>query len=137
MAEVGRPLKFNSVEELQSKIDEYFKICEETQSKPLISELALHLDTSRETLSDYKDKPEYSDSLKKAKQKCEIVLERNLVEGKVNPTGTIFNLKNNYGWRDKTEIEHSGEITENQNIVLDPERQALAKKVAEEIKKNL
>jgi CO dehydrogenase/acetyl-CoA synthase gamma subunit (corrinoid Fe-S protein) len=31
-------------------------------------------------------------------------------------------------------IEHSGQITE--NIVLDPEREAIAKKVAEEIKKS-
>jgi hypothetical protein len=24
------------------------------------------------------------------------------------PTGVIFNLKNNYGWRDKNETEHTG-----------------------------
>lgn len=99
----GRPLKFQSVEELQEKIEEYFSKCKTEGKKPIISGLALHLDTTRETLCDYRDKDEYSYSIKRAKQRCEAILEENLVEGKVNPTGTIFNLKNNYGWKDKTE----------------------------------
>lgn len=107
----GRPLKFQSVEDLDKKIDEYFTLCEEKKQKPLITELAYYLDTSRETLCDYKEKDGFSDSLKKAKQRCEIILERNLIEGKVNPTGSIFNLKNNYGWKDKTETEHSGSFS--------------------------
>lgn len=106
----GRPLKFESPQILEDKINEYFAKCEEKGQKPLITELALFLDTTRETLCDYREKDEYSDSIKKAKLRCQITLERNLVEGKVNPTGTIFNLKNNYGWRDKSEseVEHKG-----------------------------
>ena len=109
----GRPLKFESPQVLEEKINEYFAKCEAKGEKPLITELALFLDTTRETLCDYRDKDEYSDSIKKAKLRCQVALERNLVEGKVNPTGTIFNLKNNYGWRDKTEVEneHKGEMS--------------------------
>ena len=116
MADVGRPLKFKSVEELDTKINEYFDLCEEKKEKPLITGLAIHLDTSRKVLCEYSEKDEFSNSIKKAKSKCELCLERNLVEGKVNPTGSIFNLKNNYGWHDKIETEHSGEIK--QDITL-------------------
>ncbi len=116
----GRPLKFETPDILEEKINEYFKQCEEKGLKPLITELALHLGTTRETLCDYNEKDEYSDSIKKAKLRCQVALERNLVEGKVNPTGTIFNLKNNYGWRDKneTDITTQGEKIQSGVVIL-------------------
>lgn len=109
----GRPLKFQSPELLEDKINEYFAKCEAEKRIPFVTELAFHLDTSRETLCNYEEKEPYFDTIKRAKERCEMWLERNLIEGKVNPTGTIFNLKNNYGWRDKTEVEneHKGEMT--------------------------
>lgn len=111
----GRPLKFDSPKVLDEKINEYFAKCEEKGEKPFISELAYFLDTSRETLREYKERPEFVDSIKRALARCEIALEKNLIEGKVNPTGTIFNLKNNYGWRDKseTDVTSGGEKIEN------------------------
>lgn len=101
----GRPLKFETPEILQEKIEAYFKKCEDKGERPFISELAYYLDTSRETLCNYEEKEPFFDTIKRAKERCEIVLEKNLIEGKINPTGTIFNLKNNYGWRDKTETD--------------------------------
>lgn len=101
----GRPLKFKTVEELDEKINQYFTKCENEGKRPFITEMAFYLDTSRETLREYKERPEYVDSIKRALARCEMELERNLLEGKVNPTGAIFNLKNNYGWRDKTETD--------------------------------
>jgi len=101
----GRPLKFETPEELDEKINEYFTKCEQKGERPFITELAYYLDTSRETLREYKERPEYVDSIKKALMRCEMALEKNLIEGKINPTGTIFNLKNNYGWKDKTETD--------------------------------
>jgi len=82
-----------------------------TEQKPYtITGLAIALDTSRETLLDYREKEEYSDSLKAAKEKCQAFVEKSLFT-LPNVTGPIFNLKNNYGWKDKTEVESSGEIT--------------------------
>ena len=101
----GRPLKFATPELLQEKIEEYFAKCKQEGTQPFITELAYYLDTSRETLREYKERPEFVDSIKSALTRCEMALERNLIEGKVNPTGSIFNLKNNYGWRDKTETD--------------------------------
>lgn len=80
-----------------------------------ITGLALALDTSRETLLDYEKgkydngdeidgyNADFSDTIKRAKEKVQNYLEMNL--NSTSPTGTIFNLKNNYGWKDKTENE--------------------------------
>lgn len=87
-----------------------------TKQKPYtITGLALALDTSRETLLDYEKgkyddddpiedhKPEFSDTIKRAKIKCQNYAEVMLFAN--SPTGAIFNLKNNYGWKDKTETD--------------------------------
>jgi hypothetical protein len=127
----GRPLKFKSAKELQKKIDEYFESCFEEvwqqnaegnwepvldrhgeilrrQIKPFtITGLALALDTTRETLLDYEEKDEFSDTIKRAKQRCENYAEEQLFKTNAkNITGIIFNLKNNYGrWADKQEVD--------------------------------
>lgn len=95
-------MKFTTPEELQEKVDAYFNQCDETKEPYTITGLALALDTTRETLLDYEGKDVYSDTIKKAKQRCHNYAEKYLYTGK-NVTGAIFNLKNNYGWKDKTE----------------------------------
>lgn len=106
----GRPVKFSSVEELQSKIDEYFET-EDGKETPTVTGLAIALDISRETLNDYGNNKsdEFSDAIRRAKAKVAVVLEQKLYGN--NVTGLIFNLKNNFGWKDKTEtdIKHSND----------------------------
>lgn len=86
-----------------------------------ITGLAVALGTTRETLLDYelgkhdgKDLTaeqlieneqidDFSDTIKKAKLRIYADTEQQLYKGK--PIGAIFSLKNNYGWRDKTEVE--------------------------------
>ena len=103
MNQVGRPLKFQSVEELESKIDAYFN------KTPIedwtITGLAIALDTFRSTLCDYEDKDEYYYTIKKAKQAVEHSYEIDLK--KHGRTGTIFALKN-FDWKDKQEQEMYG-----------------------------
>lgn len=72
-----------------------------------VTGLANALDTTRETLLDYENKPEnaaFSDAIKRAKGFIHQYAEEYLFEGK-NQTGAIFNLKNNYGWVDRTETD--------------------------------
>lgn len=133
----GKPLKFKTKKELEDKIQAYFDSCWKqkidmygnpvfikdskgkktnikvmVQFKPYtITGMALFLDTTRETLLDYEAKEKYSDTIKKAKEACQAYAEESLFVGK-NPAGAIFNLKNNYNrWKDKTETEHSGNVT--------------------------
>ena len=96
--------KYN-IEELQEKIDEYF---ESNPEKPTVTGLAYFLGfESRQSLYDYKDRPESSYTIKKAVLKIESKHEERLYEN--GSTGSIFWLKNR-DWKDKQETEHSGEI---------------------------
>ena len=68
---VGRPLKFESVQELQDKIDLYFE--ETAKDEWTITGLALALDTYRQTLINYEEKDEFMDTIKKAKLKSDFI----------------------------------------------------------------
>lgn len=156
----GRPPKFESPEQLQKLIDNYFEWCEphpeivtewirpkkkiikddkeievDDFDEPMytheierltrrvsytINGLAMFLDTTRETLLDYEHNDRFSDTIKAAKTKIQNELELSLYGNSV--TGVIFNLKNNYGWKDKTEVDTtiSGELkTGNSNPELE------------------
>lgn len=115
MAQTGRPRKFETVEELQKQIDAYFKLCEDKGKPYTITGLALSLDTFRKVLLDYENeydfqgvsaklKKQFSNAIKKAKAK---VLEYNeeLLYRDKQVAGVIFNLKNNFGYVDKHEID--------------------------------
>ena len=117
MADTGRPPKFKTVEELQNAIDLYFIECEDPEKpgqylRPLtITGLANALDTSRQTLLEYQGEvegreksQEFADAIKRAKRKVEQYVEEYMFTGK-NQTGVIFNAKNNFGWKDKTETD--------------------------------
>lgn len=112
---VGRPLKFGSVEELQLKIDQYFE--DTLKEEWTWTGLALYLDTSRETLREYKERPEFVDSLKKALLRVENGYEIDLK--KHGRSGSIFALKN-FDWKDKTEtdITTGGDKLEGYNPAL-------------------
>lgn len=98
----GRPAKYKNKEELQEKIDKYFRECDEKEEPYTVTGLGLALDMSRQDLINYSNKEDFFDTIKKAKQKVENYLEKRLIKDS-SATGIIFNLKNNYGWKDKQE----------------------------------
>lgn len=109
----GRPMKWNSPKELENLIEVYFLSLEDPDKPgvylrpPTITGLALALGTNRETLCNYEKRDEFFDTIKEAKSRCEQWVEENAMLGKANATFSIFNLKNNYGWKDKTEVENT------------------------------
>ena len=125
----GRPRKYTEAEQMQYKIDKYFESCFipardergniqrdydgkiiKRQIRPFtITGLALALDMDRRSLVNYSKDEEFFPTIKKARLKIENYLEESLISGG-NSTGVIFNLKNNYGWKDKQEVEHSGTV---------------------------
>ena len=113
----GRPLKYNDVNDMVKIIDDYFNegggayvlVGKESYYQPTISGLAYALGMCTETLRCYSSKDEFSATIKAAKQKVEMALENRLYGSAV--TGAIFNLKNNFGWKDKSEQEVSTEVT--------------------------
>jgi hypothetical protein len=111
----GRPPIFKTPDELQEAIDWYFfdahyDSCGFPRTflkyHPTVAGLALALGFScRQSITDYSEKDEFSSTIKKAKLRIEQYLEEALHGNSV--TGIIFNLKNNFGWKDKTEHEHT------------------------------
>lgn len=118
----GRPAKYKSAEELQIKIDQYFlpeNICTrkvvvgkgDNQEVvklpcPTITGLVMFLGyCDRQSFYDMEADRQFSDTIKKARNRIAHAYELNL-HGPY-PVGSIFALKN-FGWSDKTEVEHSG-----------------------------
>lgn len=120
---VGRPPKYKTPEEMQVVIDEYFAECDnrlkEIHTKEgdsvavcipepyTMSGLAYALDMSRQALLEYNKKDQFLVTIKRARARVERDVERRLLEGTVGAAGPIFNLKNNFGWKDKSEIENT------------------------------
>ena len=105
----GRPKKYTEVEIMQQKINKYFEECNKNNEPYTVTGLCLALDICRDTLLEYSKDKRFSDTIKKAKLKVENYLERHLITDN-STTGIIFNLKNNFGWTDKQQLEHSGNI---------------------------
>lgn len=108
MAKRGRPKKYTEIDVMQQKIDEYFKKCDENNKPYTMSGLALALDMDRRSLLNYSKNDEFFLTIKKARNKVETYVEERLFYP--NATGVIFNLKNNFNWEDKQELNHSGNI---------------------------
>jgi hypothetical protein len=101
----GRPPIFETPEQLEDLIQAYF---DENEEKVTITGLAYYLGfESRQSIYDYKEKPEFTYILKRATLWIESQYELKLSGNAV--TGSIFALKN-MGWKDKQETEHSGSI---------------------------
>lgn len=131
MAQVGRPLKFKTPEDMQAVIDAYFAKCDphvedfqylewnkehqeqEIKTVKRITEqvpytmagLADALDLSRQALMEYDDRDGFGDTIKKARRKVEIYVEQLMLKSNGVVAGVIFNAKNNFGWRDRSETD--------------------------------
>ncbi len=100
-----RPLKYKTVEELEAAIKEYFNSRQLQVMPPTIAGLALWLGfEDRQSIYDYKDRPAFSCTIKKAITAMEDYAEQRLLVGEGSSTGAIFWLKN-HGWKDKTETD--------------------------------
>lgn len=118
----GRPPKYDTAEQLQAKIDEYFTkgvplkekvITNQTTIKipvPTITGLVLYLGyCDRQSFYDLEKQPKFSYTIKKARSRIENNYEELLIMG--GGAGAIFALKN-FGWVDKQETKITGDIKE-------------------------
>ena len=132
----GRPEKYSDVESLSAKIEEYFNYCDK-QTKTYITKngppktsykpytvigLCNFLGICRETFSQYQKDRRFSDATRSAKSRCEAWLEEHAINGETQPLVSIFSLKNNYGWKDKTETEITITVNATDNIQAARER---------------
>lgn len=110
MGEIGNKnaLKYKSKKKLEEGIQAYFDLCDEQKKPYTITGLANSLGIDRDTLRNYAKQGPYSALIKNAKQKVEEMLEESLYR-LGNNSGVIFNLKNNYGWKDEQKVEVTNE----------------------------
>ncbi len=120
-AKVGRPQKFDKKEQIQKIIDDYFNKCAERKTKvltkaglivelddpliPTMAGLAYELGMSRDTLYQYAEKNEFSDTIKKARNYIISQWESKLANTNSNAGGIIF-LAKNYGYKDKSDDDN-------------------------------
>lgn len=100
---IGRPPKYSKPKDMQGIIDNYFTTQLEAEEPLTVTGLALALNMSRQALVDYEKKDEFLDTIKKAKLRIEEFLEKRLFGSQV--AGVIFNLKNNYNWKDAQQLD--------------------------------
>jgi len=103
---VGRPLKFPDPDKLQSYINNYFNSLKENDIADIES-LAEYLDTSRKVLFEYEKKTEYSNAIKKAKNKIASIKKQLAMKGIIPASVFIFDFKNNHDYADRQEIDHT------------------------------
>ena len=143
---MGKPPMYKTVDEIEKKIEKYFKDCKGyplTDSKgkqmfnkfgspvfvdvhpPTVTGLALALGfTSRQALLNYQAKPEFVDTITRAKARVEQYAEERLFD-RDGSNGAQFSLRNNFkGWDADKKNDNSGDrkITIVNNIPR-PEKQ--------------
>ncbi|QNO18824.1 terminase small subunit [Caproicibacterium amylolyticum] len=145
---VGCPPRYKTVEQMQKVINTYFEECKGTplldakgepvlnkfgypimldRRPPTVTGLALALGfTSRQALLNYQAKPQFFDTVTRAKSRCEDYAESRLYD-KDGSNGAQFSLRNNFkGWSEHPEVQQSTVTVED-----DP----LTKSLKEELEK--
>ncbi len=99
---------WKSVRQLENRVQDYFSLCDEENKPYTLAGICVHLGISREKAKKYlaceydTENARFSEVLRLAFLKVEAYAEENLFSAK-SATGTIFSLRNNFGWIDKRE----------------------------------
>lgn len=123
---MARPLKYETVQDLQAAIDEYFLACEGEMLKdddgkpvlnkwgepvmlgrkpPTVTGLALSLGfAGRQALLNYQGRAAFKDTILRAKSRCEEYAETRLFD-KDGSNGAKFSLSCNFGWSDNSNTQ--------------------------------
>ena len=139
MAKGGRPPKYKKKEEIEGLIEKYFKECEGKPyimddgeplrdkngevillgaKPPTMTGLALAIGfNSRQSLLNYQGKPEFMDSITRAKAKVEEYAESRLYD-RDGAKGAEFSLKYNFKWAQEEKKDSEGLAV---GVVLMPE----------------
>lgn len=111
---MGRPKKYRNCLDLDMDAEIYFESCiyedegeyiERKDPIPLtITGLAIAWNMDRVSILNYEKDQDFFSTIKRHKRTVENFIEQRLYGN--NVAGLIFNLKNNFGWKDKTEVKY-------------------------------
>jgi transposase len=115
MANVGRPSKYNP-DFCNTVIDE---MAQGSSIEELQLVLNVHKDTIYEWMKEYSD---FSDAVKRGIALSEgwwrTEGRKALRERDFNYTGWYMNMRNRFGWSDKTDVNHSGKLEGNNQMTV-------------------
>lgn len=124
------------VEQVQARLDEYFRLYAANDMKPTVAGMAIALGLTRQQLwAISHDQPtggagyktalphEVADTIKKAYFLLENMWESYMSSGKINPVSGIFLGKNNFGYKDKTEYVVTPNVQQDNDYDPDSIRQ--------------
>jgi len=97
-----KPRPFTTPRALSAAIDAYFD-SRTPSDRPTVTGLAATLGLNRRQLVDYATDDAFADIVAAAKTRVEAFNENRLYDG--NVTGTMFNLRVNFGWDEKRPAE--------------------------------
>lgn len=120
IAKLGKP---QTTEELESRIDMYFRFCGEHGCRCGVETLALCLSVDRTTFwrwcgSDCGKGDQWSEICQRARQFIVSFTEQAMISGKLSPPVAIFSMKNLAGWRDTLSFEDATPHTGAEKNVL-------------------
>ena len=109
------PIDLKDPEQVNNRLAEFFQIHVEADMKPTVSGMGMALGLDRRRLWEIKtgnyhsskglaDLPTLTtDSIRKAYEYLELLMENYMQNGKINPVSGIFLMKNNFAYLDKVE----------------------------------
>ena len=112
---LGRIPKFETPEQLDTMMAQYFEEVKNNKEHPTLTGLALALGIDRKTLMNYSSKDDFLPIINKAKELILKYTEQMLIDKSKFTPWQIFYLKNNFkeDYQDRIEVknEHSGSIS--------------------------
>lgn len=117
---LARPRKFTDAESFQAAVDGYFRTCD-TEKRPYTVEgLAEALDTNRQTILEYEGRvhgrqegtadERIADSIKRARARIQRWWAEQTVTREKQVAGLIFYGKNNFGYVDTQQVDHTHQL---------------------------
>lgn len=110
MSDKGRPRLYRTAAEFTAKVEEYFEECKTEGEPPTLAGISLFLGfADRQSFAEYEEYEDaFSLTVKRARLRIEADRSKRLIGKDTFTPGVIFDLKNNHGWKDKSEQELSG-----------------------------
>lgn len=130
---VGRPYAFESKEQLEEQITDFFELCDRTNTIPTIINLSVWLGCNRDTIYAHANDSNspFSDIFKNVINFFHGTIESSAIGGGVNPVLYMFLSKNYFGMRDDKNI-NIAPATNDQTINNQETMSALQKQLEQE-----
>ncbi len=107
MAVTGRPRLYQDHESFAAKVEGYFASLKDTDKKPTLAGLCYFMDfDDKESFTTYGTYGEdFSRTVRRTRMRMEDDRQQSLLSKDKFTPGIALDLKNNHGWRDKSEMD--------------------------------